>query len=471
MTQQAIPSPSGNNLRQVVLDVRDELRTREPYPPGPTSFNLRRTHQLVVDPLPLFLSLYEEYGPVFTVRGFHRREVLLLGPEANHYVTVSHAGNFSWRRGHFGELAPLLGDGLLTTDGAVHDRARAIMMPAFHRERLGAAVDTMVKETDRALAAWGPGDTVDVYEWVRELALRISMRALLGLDPDDRGSGHEAAEQFERALSYYATDAWVRVMRGPGTPWARMKRARRRLDRIVYAEIERRRRRREPGREDVLGMLLESRDEHGAGFSDGEVRDHLITLMFAGHDTSSSTLAFLLYELARHPDALARVLAEQDEVLDGGRPAIDQLLKGMPQLDMSVAETLRLYPPAWIGPRRAQEAFELAGQRVPAGAYVAYCSWASHRLPDVFEDPDAFVPERFAPEARVRLPKGAYVPFGGGSRICIGKRFGELIVKTVATRALQRFGYASVPGHELRFFLMPTIGPRGGLPMLVGQRP
>src|SRR5438093_1214640 len=150
-------------------------------------------------------------------------------PAANHYVTVSHAANFRWRDGGMGELIPLLGDGMLTIDGAYHKRARRIMLPAFHRERIAATVDTMVEEVDRALADWKPGDVVDAYAWTRTLALRIAMRALLGLDPDRAEREIDPAHEFERALSYYGTDYVWRMFRGPGTPWWRMNSGRRRL--------------------------------------------------------------------------------------------------------------------------------------------------------------------------------------------------------------------------------------------------
>ena len=465
-----LPRPDTASIGQVVDDIRHEVGAHAQLPPGPTSFSLRRTLAVVRDPLPLLLDCYERYGPVFTVRGFHRPTVFLLGPEANHYVTVENADNFSYRQGNFGNLVPLLGDGLLTTDGEFHDRARRIMMPAFHRRKLDAALEVMVAETDRGLDDWSPGETVDFYGWARELALRIAMRALLGLDPDDRGHGHEAVEQWERGLGIFGTDAWTRLLRGPRTPWARMVSARRALDRIVHAEIEARRRNPDPDANDILSMLVTAEDDDGTGFTDAEIRDQLLTLMFAGHDTSSSTVSFLLYELARHPEALQRVLAEQRTVLNGAAPTVDQLLTELPELEMAVEETLRLYPPAWIGPRRAVDAFEFEGHHVPARTFVAYCSWASHRLPDVFEDPHSFRPERFAPEARRALPKSAYVPFGGGQRICIGKRFGQLVVKSVATQALRRFALEPAPGHEMKLHLMPTISPRGGLPMTLAAR-
>jgi len=393
----------------------------------------------------------------------------MLGPAANHYVLVSRASNFHWREGDFGQLTPLLGDGLLTIDGDYHRRARRIMLPAFHHESIAGAVDTMVDEARRALDPWRAQQSVDTYHWARELAMRIAMRALLGLDPDDRDSGARAAYHFERALSFYGTGPFARMHRGPGSAWRRMKASRRVLDEIVYAEI-RRRRAREADAGDILWLLLAARDEDGSGFSDEEIRDQLMTLMFAGHDTSTSTISFLLYELARDPESLRRVWDEQDRVLGGRAPSAAEVAGGLPELDMALDETLRLYPPAWIGPRRAVEAFEFGGQHVPAGAYVAYCSWASHRLPDVFEDPESFVPERFSPDRKAALPKGAYVPFGAGSRTCIGMRFGQLEIKAVATMLLQRFRPELPAGHSLHVRQMPTLSPDGGLPMVLRER-
>ena len=393
----------------------------------------------------------------------------MLGPAANHYVLVENARNFHWRDGDFGQLIPLLGDGLLTIDGEYHRRARRIMLPAFHHESIAAAIDTMVSETQRALGSWRPGQSIDVYHWARELAMRIAMRALLGLDPDDRESGARAAYHFERALSFYGTGPFARMQRGPGSPWRRLHASRRVLDEIVYAEIRRRRAREEQGN-DILGLLLAARDEDDSGFSDQEIRDQLMTLMFAGHDTSTSTISFLLYELARHPESLQRIWEEQDQVLAGRVPTAAEVAGGLPELDMALDETLRLYPPAWIGPRRAVEAFEFDGQHVPAGAYVAYCSWASHRLPDVFPDPEAFVPDRFSAGRKTALPKGAYVPFGAGSRTCIGMRFGQLEIKAVSTLLLQRFSPELPSGHTMHVRQMPTLSPHGGLPMVLHER-
>jgi cytochrome P450 len=457
-------------LTGLLRELRDARAIEGPFPPGPGALGFSETRQMARDPLPILLGAYERYGPVFSMKILHRRQIWALGPEANHHILVSNARAYHWREGGFGDLFPLLGDGLLTIDGDYHRRARRIMLPAFHRERLALASGAMIEEAERALGEWRPGDVVDVYHWARRLAMRIAMRALLGLDPDDGDTGARAAAEFERALSFYGIDFALRLLRGPGTPWGRMRAARARLDRIVYGEIRRRRASGERGERDILGMLLAATDEDGRPLSDQEVRDQAITLLFAGHDTATSTISFLLYELARNPRELEALYEEQDRVLDGGQPGVAELTGGLPRLEMALDETLRLYPPAWVGPRRAVEPDEIAGVRIPKGAYVNYSSWASHRLPEVFPDPESFVAERFAAERKAALPKGAYVPFGGGSRICVGMRFGQMEIRAVATLLLQRFRLELLPGRAMTVRQMPTLSPRGGLEMTVRER-
>ena len=357
---------SSSPINRVAGDLLVEWRGRKSYPPGPGGNTFTRTYRIARDPLPILLSGYEEYGPIFTLRLLHTRVVFMLGPEANHYITVSHPENFHWRESSFGDLIPLLGDGLLTIDDDYHDHARATMMPAFHRDRVASSTAVMAEEAGREMERLRVGETVDIYEWMRSLAMRIAMRALLGLDPDEAGKGAAAAHHFERALEFYGIDFALRFLRGPGSPWRRMLAARAVLDEIVYAEIEDRRRHPDPERFDVLSLLLDVRDEDGNGFADKEVRDQLMTLMFAGHDTATSTLTFMMYELARRPDVIERLQAEQDEVLGGKTPDLETLERGMPYLEMVLDEVLRLYPPAWIGPRRAVREFEFNGQGRPA---------------------------------------------------------------------------------------------------------
>jgi cytochrome P450 len=344
------------------------------------------------------------------------------------------------------DLIPLLGDGLLTIDGPVHRTHRKLMLPAFHRERIQAATGVIQAEVDNALAELRPGETIDIYDWTRRLALRVAMRALFGLDPDRaKAGGLNAAGEFEAALSFYGRDYLLQILRGPRTPFAQMMRSRERLDALLYDEIDRRRASGERG-EDILSMLLDASGEDGESLGRTQVRDEVMTLLFAGHDTTTSTVAFMFHELARNPD-----------VLDDGATTVDMILD----------ETLRMYPPAYIGPRRSVEAFEFGGHRVPANAHVQYCSWASHHLPDVWPEPKEFRPQRFSEENKAKLPQSAYVPFGGGSRTCIGMRFGQAEIALIARGILERFRLELQPGYELNIRQAPTISPRDGLPMRV----
>jgi cytochrome P450 len=459
-------------LSVILDDLREERRASVPFPPGDKRFSLARTRRFAEEPLPMLLDAYERYGPIFTLRLFHGNVVFMLGPEANHYITVSHASNFLWREGHFRDLIGLMGDGLLTIDGDFHRRSRLIMLPAFHREHIAASVQVITQETESALERLRPGAAVELYGWTRRLALRVAMRALFGLDPDgERARAIDAAELFEQALAFYASEYILRILRGRGSPWDRMQKAARKLDALIYTEITNRRASGERGL-DILSLLLDAEDEEGNTLSDVQIRDEVMTLLFAGHDTTTSTVSFMFYELARHPAIVRRLLREQDELCAEGRPSASQLLSGeLPELEMVLDETLRKYPPAWIGPRRAVQAFEFQGRTVPERAFVNYCSWASHHLPDVFEAPEEFRPERFTPEARAELPKGAYVPFGGGSRTCIGMRFGQLEVRTIASLILGRCTFELADGFALTIRQMPTISPKEGLPMRVHERP
>jgi cytochrome P450 len=469
MSLQGPPPISANPLEPLWRDVVNERRTTVPYPPGDGGIGIRRARAMLRDPLSLLLDGYERYGPVFSVRLLTSKVVVLLGPEANHHVLVSNAANFSWREGSMRNLIPLLGDGLLTIDGDFHRRSRRIMLPAFHREQIAATLETMAAEAEAAMSSWRAGDRVDIYVWTRRLALRIAMRSLFGLDPDGPTARRvDAARLFNDALSFYSYDFPVQLLRGPGSPWRRMQQARRRLDQLIYEEIGSRRRTGERGT-DILSLLLDATDEDGSTLSDRHVRDEVMTLLFAGHDTTTSTIAFMFYELSRRPDIVERLRAEQDTVLGGGAPSAETLMAAeLSELEQVLDETLRLYPPAWVGPRRSIEPFEVAGVKLPGGAPVFYSSWVSHRLPDVWENPEAFRPERFAPEAKRALRKGAYVPFGAGPRTCIGMRFGQLEIRAIATAMLSRFSYSLAPGYQLRIRQQPTIGPAGGMPLTLG---
>jgi cytochrome P450 len=459
------PRPAFPGPLAVASDIRQEraARRRLPFPPGENRVSLRNTWRFRHDPLHLLLEAYMRHGPIFGMRVLLGLNVFMIGPEANHFMLVSGRENFRWRDGRMGDLLTLVGDGLLTTDGDYHDTSRAILMPAFHRDRIVLAAEAMADEAGRAADALEGRPGFDAYEWTRDLAMRIAMRALFGFDPDS-GRSHEIASTFESGLSFHGREFPMQLLVGPGSPYARLKRDRAELERLVGGEIGKRRGRGEDGA-DMLASLLGASDEEGNSLSDRQVLDHVLTLLFAGHDTTTSTISFLTYELARSPEWVARLQAERDEVCGDREPTAEELFGGLPLLTRAIDETLRLYPPAWIGPRRSARDYEFAGVRVPAGLPVTYSSWVSHRLPEVFEDPGRFDPDRFEPERRARWPRGAYVPFGMGPRVCIGKRFGYTEVHAIAAALLRRFRFELEPGYRLRIQQAPTLSPHGGLPV------
>lgn len=450
----------------ILADARDELlaAVRSSVPPGAVWPDPRKTWSFRRDPLTPLLELYERFGPVFSVRVMFGTNVFMIGPEANRFMLVTGRENFAWRSGRMGDLIPLLGDGLLTTDGEFHDASRAIIMPAFHRDRVIAATAVMTEEATAAADAIDSREPVDLHHWTRELAMRVAMRALFGFDPDSNRA-EEMAATFESGLSFYGREYPLQLLWGPFTPAAGLHGDRRRLEKVIGEEIARRRKRDETDGADILSSLLGATDEGGVRLAEGQVLDHVLTLLFAGHDTSTSTLSFLAYELARNPDWAERLRAERDAVCGDREPTAEELLGGLPLLSRAVDETLRLYPPAWIGARRSVSCYEFAGVKVGAGLPVAYSSYVSHRLPGVFEDPHRFNPDRFEPEARAKWPPGAYVPFGMGPRVCIGKRFGYAEVHAIAAALLRRYRLELDDDFELTIQQAPTLSPRGGMPI------
>jgi cytochrome P450 len=463
------PAPlTTNPLGRIRHEARTERRLAAPLPPGDTRFSTARGRRFLEDPLGLLLDARRRHGDIFTLRLMTTPTVWMIGPEANHFLLVSGTRHVRWRDGLMGDMIPLVGDGLLTTDAEVHDRARKLLQPAFSRRSVEAQAHIMLEEADAAVATLRDGETVDAYIWTRRLALGIAMRGLFGIDADAHRRD-EVAERFEDALGFYYRQMWLQQLRGPGTPFGRMLGQRRALSRLVLDEIDRRRRAGAEG-EDVLARLIRAQADDGDRLTDGEIRDHVLTLLFAGHDTTTSTISFMLHELARHPAELDRLPEELDDVLGGAAPTPAQLAGGLPRLEAVLAETLRLYPAAWWGPRRVHEPFDFAGHRVPAGVLVHYSSWVTHRLPELFPDPEAFLPDRFTSGAVAALPKGSYVPFGGGTRICVGKRFGELEIKAIAVRLLQRFRPELQPGFRLHIRQAPTLSPRDGVPLVLRVR-
>jgi len=466
------PAPLDQRLlARIADDVRREgrVRRRATLPAGSTAFSWSHTRRIIADPLTLLLEHERRFGPVFTIRVLHEAIVWAIGAEVNHQILVSDFDAFQWREGRFADLWPLLGDGLLNTDGAYHRDFRMLMLPAFHREYVERVAETMIEEALAAAERLEEGQVVEIYHWVRELALRIALRGLLGLDATD-GREQALAAAFEASLAIHGEPVLLQMLPLPRSPLARAIAAGKALDTLVRAEIEERRRRGDPGR-GVLGLLLAATDDGGAPLPARVVRDQAVTLLFAGHDTTTTTFTFLLYELGRNEGARRAVEDELDQLVGRRLPAPTQLDgQSLPTLERALKETLRCYPAAWVGPRRTTRDVSLAGIEVPAEIGVHYSSWATHHLPQLYPDPFRFDPDRFLPEREAALPRGAYIPFGGGSRMCLGKRFGEYELRALAGVLLTRVRFNPCSAEPPTVVTTPTLGPKGGLRFVVRGR-
>ena len=284
------------------------------------------------------------------------------------------------------------------------------------------------------------------------------------------GRERTLAAAFEASLAIHGEPVLVQMLPFPRSPRARAIAARKALDSVVHAEIEERRRRGDPGR-GVLGLLLSASDDGGTPLRTSVVRDQAVTLLFAGHDTTTTTFTFLVHELGRNPRARGAVEDELDRVLRGKNPTAAELDgSALPVLERSLKETLRRYPPAWVGPRRTTRDVTLEGVPVPSEIGVHYSSWVTHHLPHLYPDPCRFDPDRFLPEREASLPRGAYVPFGGGSRTCLGKRFGEYELRALAAVLFSRVRLEPLSRQEPRVVTTPTLGPKGGLRFIVRGR-
>ena len=440
-------------------------------PPGPTGFphlSVAMGKALYRQPLETLMGYYREFGPVFTLRFFGQELVFMVSPEANRKILVGGVEEFSWGEGLYAELVPFLGRGLLTSDDEAHDRARELLAPAFYPAQIAGYADKMVRRARAEVEALEDGQKLDLHEWVRAVALEVAGEVLVGLEMN-QGRARRLAHHFEQGLKCYDGYFWQTLFyRGPMTRHARLKTHATKLDEIIGEEIKRRRRGKATG-SSIFDRLCQA-EAGGERFSHEEIRDHLVTLLFAGHDTTAATVSWLVSQVGQRGEVYARLQDEIDEVVGRGDPTAGDLMGGMGYLDRVLKETLRLYPPAWIGPRLSRRGFWIDDHRIPAGTHVAYCSWMTHRLPELWEHPEAFWPGRFEEERARAMEPGAYVPFGRGPRTCIGMRFGELEVKVLVVLLMQRFRVELLAGQSFRPQMIPTISSREGVKVRLRER-
>lgn len=403
------------------------------------------------------MDAYRDFGPVFTGRSMGLKVVWLIGAKANQMMYVDDWQDFFWwGESLHGHLAGLIGEGLLSSVDETHDKARKLLDPVFSKENLTKYVDTMIEETENEVAKLGHGDQFDFYEWIYDLALINATSCFMGMDTDtvDMESLHE---NFDTCVKYYQNSFYVQALRGPGTPHWSFQRAKSKIDEVLYDEIERRRGTSGIG-DNILDRLIEA-EEEGDEFTDEEIHDQIMTLYWAGHDTTISAISWLIMLVGKYPGVYDKLRREIDERVGDEPVEPEEIMDGLPYLEMVMDETLRLYPPAWIAFRKSRKEFEIYGHTIPEGTELGFSSYVTHRLPHLFDDPEAFDPERMKPERQREFPPGAYIPFARGPRTCIGMNFAKYEIKLVVATLLRHFDFELVPGQEFRSYPIATLTP------------
>ncbi len=396
-----------------------------------------------------------EVGPAFqiTLPGF--QPAVMVGPESNRQILVSEREHFHWRS-ESDPVTRLLRHGLLVEDGESHARLRAIMEPVLQRRHVGQHIPAMVDYTDQVLAGWADGSIQDMLVEMRRVALLIFMGTLF-----DVAFGPDMERLWApilRTIKYISPGLWIVW---PDIPRPGYRKALQQMDEYLYGII--RQRRADPrGDGDLLGRLIRVPE-----MSDDLIRDQLLTMLIAGHDTSTALLAWALHLLAQHPGEMARVQAEVDGVLGADRPTAENVSR-LAYLDLVVKEALRLYPPIHVGNRIVAEDTVVAGYELAAGMRTMVSIYLSHRDERYWSEPEKFQPERFARDKK-RPPALTYIPFGAGPRNCIGAPFAQVEAKVVLSRILQHFSLTGT-GRKVKPNMGATLEPHPGVFTRVTRR-
>ncbi len=446
-----------------------------PFPPGPRPrdgflSSAKYYAHFFLDPIGFVGSRFETYGDIYYAPSAGTGLYVLRHPDHLREVLVTRASSFHKTHSAFDRLSTVLGEGLLTTDGETWKRQRRLVQPAFAQARLAAYGEVMVDEALRATALWRDGAVLDMGREMMRLTLRVVSRALFGHDVSSRHTDEvgRAMTLFQTALlTQGALPSWVKTPAQRKLPGALAA-----LDAMMYGLIAERRRARAPESRDLLQMLLDTKDDEGdgEGLSEREIRDQLVTLFLAGHETTSHALTWTLYLLSQNPEAERELHAELDRVL-GGRPVTYDDLGRLPYTSQVVDESMRLYPPVYSVARKAHEDTEIGGYPVKAGSEAILWIYMTHRDARFWPDPTSFRPERFTPEEEARRPKLAYAPFGAGPRACIGKVFATVEARLLLATIAQRFHLELARPRPVRPEPRITLVPKKGMRMrLHGRR-
>ncbi len=433
--------------------------------PGPKPGTLGRIKTLVGfarRPLGFVGSRFQRFGDMYYVA--HGDGLLVLRhPDHLYEVLVDKAAHFSKQHTAFEQLGRVLGNGLLNSDGEVWRRHRRMIQPAFQRPRLIEYADVMRAEAERVARELEPPRQIDMSDAMMGLTLDIVCQTLFSHDSSlDRADVARAMCAFQDSIARPdVLPSWLPV---PGRK--ALQEAVQSLDAIIYRMIRERKAELAQARADLLARLLAAVDEEGdgSGLTETEVRDQLVTMFLAGHETTSQALTWTWYLLAEHPEVESKLHAELSRELSGRAPSYEDLER-LTYTEQVLEEAMRLYPPVYMVARRAEKDTEVGGRAVAAGTELALWIYWAHHDPRWFPLPDAFKPERFAPDAKARQRKGAYLPFGAGPRACIGKVFAMIEAKIILATLAQRFSARVAPGQKVQPLPRITLTPRHGMRM------
>ncbi len=441
-------------------------------PPGNIVFgNLR---ELQRDPLGFFMSVHKQYGDIVRYRIATLTTFLVVHPDYVKRVLQDNHTNYTKDVLDYKVLKWIVEEGVLLSDHALWLRQRRLMQPAFHRQRiagLGAMMAQCAHELAESWEAAGTaGQVFDINAEMTRVTMRIVGLALFSLDVGD------AVETVGRTFTALDKELIRRFRTGlflpPVLPTPRdraFQANRRELDGVVNTIIAQRRASGDD-KHDLLGMLLSARDEDtGEGMNDDQLRAEVKTLLLAGHETTANALTWVWYLVSQHPEVEAKLHAELAAVLGGRLPGVEDLPR-LTYTRMVIEEALRLYPPAWIVARKAQQGDTFGEYQVPPGSSILISTYVTHRHAEFWDDPERFDPERFSPERSEKRHRYAYFPFGGGPRQCIGNTFALMEAQLILATIAQRYRLRLVPGHVVEPNPLITLQPKHGLKMFVDRR-
>ena len=441
-----------------------------PLPPGPKGTLIMGVMREFNRDTLGFITRLREYGDVVRSRFLYLHAYFLYNPNDIESLLTTNAKSYrkarSLRSPFFYRL---VGNGLVTSEGDFWRRQRRLAQPAFHRQRISSYGDVMVQYAERAIDKWQDGEHRDIARDMTRLTLEIVVKTLFNSDvSNDADHVGQILTGLVKPFASQATLKWIADNRLPTPGHRRYFNAVSEIDRIVYRIIaERRASGYDEG--DLLSMLLQAQDDDGTQMTDQQLRDEVMTLFLAGHETTALALSWSWYLLATHPEAEKKFHAELEEVLGGRAPNVSDLPR-LKYTEMIAKEAMRLYPPAYAVGREAIEETEIGGFRVPKGTQLFAFQYVTHRDERYFDEPDAFKPERWAPEIAERLPKYAYFPFGGGPRQCIGNYFAMMEIVLLMATIGQRFRFRLDSEHKVEVLPVLSLRPRDGIKAYIQPR-